>query len=149
MIIDNIKNKEIYYALGDGFKLGFDFIDKAVKENLEVGRYELDGNRVFALVQEYDSKTEGKLESHDNYIDIQYIISGEEEMFWQFRENYEETIPYNPEKDITFYKDNDVAVGLKFKAGDFAVFYPIDIHKPGMKIAESVPVRKIVVKIHI
>ena len=80
MIFDNIKNKELYLSINDGFKAGFDFIEKAIKENLPVGKYEIDGKKVWASVQEYLSKDEAKAEAHRNYIDIQYIVSGKESM---------------------------------------------------------------------
>ena len=54
MILDNIKNKELYYKLGEGFKIGLDFIDKCRCEGIKVGKYELDGKNVYANVQEYN-----------------------------------------------------------------------------------------------
>ena len=60
MIFDNIKNCKLYYGVNDGFEKAFDFIKKAVEENLEVGKYEIDGTNVYGLVQAYDSKTEDK-----------------------------------------------------------------------------------------
>ena len=56
MILDNIKNKELYYAINPDFKAGFDFIQKAVVENLLPGTYEIDNKRIYASVQEYNSK---------------------------------------------------------------------------------------------
>ena len=149
MILDNIKNKELYYKLGEGFKIGLDFIDKCRAEGIEVGKYELDGKNVYANVQEYNSKEEAKFENHDNYIDIQYILSGNEMMYWEDLAKCTEMIPYNPEKDVTFYNDTDSAVALEVNEDEFAVFFPNDVHKPGMKINESLPVKKILIKIHV
>ena len=149
MILDSLKNKELYYSLGEGFKLGLEFIEKCKKEGIEVGKYELDGKNVFANVQEYNSKEEAKMESHDNYIDIQYILKGEEMMYWEQRSKCTEMIAYNPEKDVTFYNDTEKAVALEVNEDEFAVFFPEDVHKPGMKIVESAPVKKILIKIHI
>ena len=56
MILDTMKNKELYYKLGEGFKKGFEFIEKCKAEGIEVGKYEIDGKNVFANVQEYNSK---------------------------------------------------------------------------------------------
>ena len=149
MILDTMKNKELYYKLGEGFKKGFEFIEKCKAEGIEVGKYEIDGKNVFANVQEYNSKEEAKFESHDNYIDVQYILKGNEMMYWEARDKCEEMIEYNPEKDVTFYKDTEEAVGLTVNEDEYAIFFPEDVHKPGMKIKESLPVKKIILKIHI
>lgn len=147
MIADSIENKKQYENLGDGFKLGFEFIEKCVAENLPAGKYELDGKNVYASVQEYDSKTEGRFEGHREYIDIQFIVSGEELMEWKQRSEAKANTEYNTEKDVEFFDVSD-AVGIPFKKNEFAVFFPNDVHRPGMKLNESVPVKKVVVKIH-
>ena len=149
MILDTMKNKELYYKLGEGFKKGFEFIEKCKAEGIEVGKYEIDGKNVFANVQEYNSKEEAKFESHDNYIDVQYILKGNEMMYWEARDKCEEMIEYNPEKDVTFYKDTEEAVALTVNEDEYAIFFPEDVHKPGMKIKESQPVKKIILKIHV
>ncbi len=149
MILDTMKNKELYYKFGEGFKKGFEFIEKCKAEGIAVGKYEIDGKNVFANVQEYNSKEEAKYESHDNYIDIQYILKGNEMMYWEAREKCEEMISYNPDKDVTFYKDTEEAVALTVNEDEYAIFFPEDVHKPGMKIKESLPVKKILIKIHI
>ena len=55
MIFDRIENCGNYAALGEKIQKGFDFIKKAVSENLPVGKYEIDGTNIFAMVQEYSS----------------------------------------------------------------------------------------------
>ena len=78
MIFDHVKNCEQYYSLHKNFEKAFDFIKRAVAENLPVGKYEIDGKDLYASVQEYQAKApeDGKFEGHRNYIDIQYIVSG-------------------------------------------------------------------------
>lgn len=146
MIIDNLKNKEQYMVYGKGFKMGFDFIDRCCRENLAEGRYDLDGNYVFALVQEYDSKTDGKYEGHEDYIDIQYIMSGVEVIEWKQRDESTSVSDYNKERDVEFF-DAEEPLRVPLKAGEFAILFTNDIHRPGMKLKESVPVKKVLVKI--
>ena len=150
MVFDNIRNCKMYYGVNERFEKAFDFIKKAVEENLEVGKYEIDGKEVYALVQEYDSKTEdkSKFEGHENYIDIQYVISGCE-MLGSADVNYTvATTEYNPEKDITFYENYYKATYCIAQEGDFCIFFPHDIHRPGMAYQDvPTPVRKIVVKV--
>lgn len=147
MIIDRIENKELYYAFGEGFKIGFDFIDKCRSENLPEGRYDLDGTDVFAVVQEYESKTEAKYEGHTEYIDIQYIVSGEEGIDWKMRDESVSVSDYNNERDVEFF-DAEEPLRIPLKTGEFTILFPNDIHRPGMRLKESVYVKKVLVKIH-
>lgn len=148
MIFDNIKNKELYLSINEGFKLGFEFIQKVERENLPVGKYEIDGKKVWASVQEYSSKDEAKAEAHRNYIDIQYIISGKEYMLNANIDLCESMIEYNGEKDVEFFKPCST-VRVEANAGDFAIFFPTDVHTPGLKVGENTPVRKVVVKVRV
>lgn len=148
MIYDNNKNKEKYYSLHDGFKLGFDFIQKAITKNLPVGKYEIDGKRVWASVQEYLSKDEAKAEAHRNYIDIQYIVSGKELMKVACIEKCKSKVEYNEEKDVEFFEPCG-NVELICEKGEYAIFFPTDVHTPGLKLNENEQVKKIVVKVQI
>ena len=150
MVFDNIKNRAIYEKMNDRFTLAFDFIEKVTREGAEIGRYELSGKDVFAMVQEYQPKeNSGTFESHKNYIDIQYILSGKEYMECANQENCEMLTPYDSEKDIAIYTCGGYRQRLECEDGDFAIFYPDDVHNPGVKLFESRVVRKIVVKIKV
>ena len=128
-----------------------DFIKKACEENLPVGKYEIDGKNLYAMVQEYNTKatTEGRFEAHRKYADIQYVISGMEIMEYVHLAKVDDDTDYDGDKDIVFFKYDDPATNVVVSDGDFAVFMPEDVHKPGMKIKESAPVKKILIKIHI
>ena len=80
MIVDSIKNYQKYVGVNLKFEKAFAFIEKAVKENLEVGRYEIEGDDIRGSISEYVTKDEKdcKYEGHRKYIDIQYVISGVE-----------------------------------------------------------------------
>lgn len=147
MIFDTLENAEIYACCHVGFALGFDFIRRAEKEQLPAGRYELDGDRVYAMVQEYEThENNGRFEAHRNYIDIQYIASGREIMEYADLKKCTETVPYT--EDIAFYTAKE-QVRMKFDPDTFAIFFPNDAHDPG--IAYGIPswVRKIVIKVRV
>ena len=152
MIFDNVMNCEKYYSCHPKFKAAFDFIKQAIDENLPVERYHLEGAEMFAFVQEYDTKLpeETMFEGHRNYIDIQCIVSGLEVMESVDLSKAEVKVPYDSEKDVGFYMDSAKALRAVFETGDFAVFFPHDIHKPGM-CADGVKAaaKKIVVKVHV
>ena len=152
MIFDNIKNCKMYYDLNSNFEKAFAFIHKAMEEELEVGKYEIDGNDVYAIVQSYDSKLKenSTFEGHENYIDIQCVLEGCEILGVVDVEKAVIKDEYNPERDIAFYEDCDCASYCVAGQGDFCVFYPHDIHRPCIAV-DNLPskVRKIVVKIRI
>lgn len=152
MIFDNIKNCEMYYAVNSKFEKAFDFIKKAVAENYEVGKYEIDGKEIYAMVQNYDSKLKEncKFEGHNNYIDIQYIVDGRELMGCIDISKATSGEEYNTEKDVKKYDVSDIASYCVAEKGEFCIFYPHDIHGPSMAF-DNIPsnVTKIVVKVRI
>lgn len=150
MIFDNIKNRALYEGMNERFAVAFNFIEKVTREGAELGKYELCGSDVFAMVQEYEPKEDsGVFEAHKKYIDIQYILSGKEYMECAKEENCTLKDAYIEARDIAFYSCNGHHVSLDCEDGDFAIFFPHDIHKPGVKLAEGEKVRKIVVKVRV
>ena len=150
MIIDHIHNRKYYEAMNPDFTLAFDFIEQVVSEGAELGRYELDGSRVYAMVQEYEGKECGEiLEGHRNYLDIQFILSGKEYMEAASPSACLVETEYNPQKDIAFYTCHGNKVTMMLGAGEFALFYPEDLHMPGLRSPEGGVIRKIVVKIRL
>jgi len=150
MIIDIAKNMATYENLSEKFKQAFEFLSNQDLENLEIGRYELDSDNLFVLIQEYTGKKEekeSKCEAHKKYIDIQYIISGVEKMGYAPIDTLEIVDPYNETKDVLFAKfKGDFTV---FNKDMFAIFFPQDAHKPGVEVIEGTTIKKAVVKIKI
>ena len=119
------------------------------------GRYE-DSDRMYHMVQRYVTKShaEARWESHEYWIDIQYMKSGEERMdILVSKEGLKET--ERPEgADCIFYEKADAKnlsgeQTLRMGAGMLAVYYPEDIHKPGISVESPCEVEKIVFKIHV
>ncbi len=151
MIADTLNNCKMYYGINDKFEAAFDFLKKAVAENLPTGKYEIDGSELYASVQEYTTKSaeEGKSEGHRNYIDIQYIVSGIEAVEVVDISKAKLMTEYSIENDIEFYEKSDKAGKIVIEAGEYGIFYPNDIHKPGLSFKEATAVKKIVVKVKI
>ena len=82
MIFDSIENAEIYFGLGEKFKTAFEFINSTDFDSVKDDRIEIDGENIFALLQRYETKNpeHAAWESHRKYIDIQYMVSGAENM---------------------------------------------------------------------
>lgn len=147
MILDKIENADFYTAISENLKKGFDYLKSTDFKNAEVGKYEIDGKEVFAMVSEYDSKAheDCRPEAHRAYADIQYIISGREAIGYTPLNGQTATTEFNAEKDIIFYSGETVQVNLE--AGMFAVFFPQDVHRPCMQIDGPEKVKKVVVKV--
>lgn len=150
MIADTIKNRHLYSAISPRIKTALEYIAKTDFSKTEPGRIELDGSNLFVLVQAYDSipKEQGKWECHRNYIDIQYIADGVEQIGCNSTVKMTVKTPYNPEKDIEILEGEGDYVTLS--KGSYGIFFPEDAHQP--KIAPGNvpgPVKKIVVKVKI
>ena len=103
-------------------------------------------------VQEYETRPadERKFEGHKNYIDIQYIVSGSEAMEVCDVKRMVSATEYDPEKDCAFFTATEKTTHLALSTGDYAIFFPDDIHKPGISPDENaVFVKKIVAKVRI
>ena len=147
MILDNIANIDKYVCLHPRFAKAFEFVKDLNLETLAAGsKFEIDGKNIHASVsaKEGVKAAEAKFEAHDNYFDIQVCPSGSETIGWSPRDSVKEIkTPYNPEKDVTFFADKPHTY-FQLKAGQFAIFYPEDVHAP--MIGEEV-IKKLVVKI--
>lgn len=147
MIVDKIENTGQYSNLGDRIQKSLDFIRKADLKKLQPGRYDIDGDNIFALISEYQTKaeSEGKLEAHRKYIDVQYMINGEELMGYAPLGNQEILESYNEENDIEFFHGEKVFI--KVTEGMFAIFFPEDAHMPGINVNGKSSVKKLVIKV--
>lgn len=147
MILDRLENASVYSTLSSNLKKGFDYLKTADLKALPVGRHEIEGCDVFALVSEYNSKEweECRLEAHRTYADIQYIISGREMIGHVMLNDQEVLIPYDADKDIVFFTGGTSP--LLLEQGMFAVFFPQDIHRPCMQVKGPEWVKKVVVKV--
>jgi YhcH/YjgK/YiaL family protein len=152
MVLDNVKNSKLYFNLNDKFKAAFDFIDKAVSGNYDAGKYEINGQDLYANIDVYNTKlaADGKFEGHKKYIDVQYVVSGTEAMKVVDDKNTVANSQDNAPNDCMFYQDSELSSVIIVEQGSFAIFYPNDIHMPGLAL-NDIPskVKKIVVKVKI
>lgn len=148
MVFDKLQNCERYAVLHPDFEVAFARARELFEKNAENGTYEIRGKSVYANVSTYPTKQEGLYEAHDRYIDIQIMLSGEEEIYVLDRAGLEEVEPYNVEKDYALYQSAQKSTVAYLRPGDFCILYPNDAHKPCIapdgKIGES---KKIVVKV--
>jgi len=149
MITDTLTQCRRYTSLSPRFSAAFKFLEE-LPVDMASGRYPLDGEDCFALVQTYNTKplAEAKFEAHRKYIDIQFIQAGRETILWTPLATLTETLePYAAEKDVAFFATPPHVIPLHLRAGDFAIFFPEDGHAPGVEYSGSTEVRKTVIKV--
>lgn len=148
MIYDKIDNIAIYKGLSKDIYEGLAFLG-GVGQEIEVGVHVINP-LVRAIVSEYETKEQNEMgyEAHREYIDIQYLISGEEKICCVPLEYLKEKVAYNEEKDVAFYEEADVKPQeLLLGNGYFAILYPQDGHMPQLCVKAPTAVKKVVVKV--
>jgi YhcH/YjgK/YiaL family protein len=146
MVTDHISRADTFASLGTGFQRAFAFLRRSDLSALPVGTHELDGQRIYALVQEYQTKRadEGKWEAHRKYIDVQFIVSGRER-FGFAQVNRMPAGAYDEAKDME--RPTGEGAFTELRAGEFIILWPGEPHMPGMALVEPAAVKKVVVKI--
>lgn len=148
MILDTIQQANRYLTLNPGFAAAFAFLDRPDLPELPVGRYEIDGDKVYALVQRQPGHKPdaGKLEAHRKYIDIQVVLGGVDTMGWRPTPTCAGiALPYSDEKDVMLFTDQPTA-WTAVGPGEFAIFFPEDAHLPMISDGE---LYKVVLKVHV
>lgn len=133
MIICSFKDLPRYEALNPNFKKAFDWVMKTDLAKLELGKVEIDGEKVFALVQKYKTQavSEKFFEAHRKYIDIQIIVNGAEKMDCADTSLLSELKPYDESRDFQEL-DGKTIETVDLVPNIACVLFPEDAHKPGL-----------------
>lgn len=111
---------------------------------------EIEGREVYAILSEYDVKTReaAKIEGHREYIDVQYIYEGREQIGYADLREALGAIDYDAEKDIYFCQARKLSL-VQLDAGEGAILYPDDLHAPCIGVQPGEHVKKIVFKVKV
>jgi YhcH/YjgK/YiaL family protein len=148
MIKDKLNNATTYCNISENLKIGFDWLKNTDLKLIADGKYTISDN-VYANVQSYETKDDAPFEAHKKYIDIQYMIEGEEFVEIADYNNTEITVDYDSVKDIEFLKCNKQKDIFRLQAGSFLVLFPQDAHKPALNPNKKLFVKKVIVKVGI
>jgi len=147
MVFDSLDKAAFYYNLSPHIKRGLSFLENTPNlMDLPVGRVEIDGDNVFALVQEYETKSFNKdmWEAHKKYFDIQFIVQGTESIKVSRIEDMTPNTKYHPDGDYWLFSGEGDSI--KITNNQFTILGPEDIHQPGISIEKPQKIKKIVVK---
>ncbi|MDE2223520.1 MAG: YhcH/YjgK/YiaL family protein [Candidatus Omnitrophica bacterium] len=111
------------------------FINNYDCANLIDGETEIKGRQLFVRIMSYEPKpaAENRFETHRNYMDVQYVISGAELMQTARPEDLKALTEYDEKGDYQFFQADGPVSGQVVKAGEFAVFYPLEPHRPSCR----------------
>ena len=149
MIQDKLEHACTYYGISARLKQGFEWLKNNDMVNMPDGKHIIDGDKIFANVQSYDTKDDAPFEGHRKYIDIQYMIKGTEKVGVTDYLNCSATEEYSEEKDIEFLKSNVESDYQILQEGNFLVFFPQDAHQPALDNNQKRFVKKVIVKVAI
>lgn len=148
MIIDLLTNASRYYKLGPHFEKAFNYLRDTDLSKVEKGKYEIDGTTIFAIVNEYDTVAVvgEQLEGHKKYIDVQYIVAGEELIGHHWWQGQAPSKAYDSDADFWLFGEAPLFFS-RLQMGQFAIFWPEDLHMPNLKVEAPGRVKKVVIKI--
>lgn len=148
MITDKIENIDTYKYIP---QYAIDFI-KNLTSDVNIGRYKLN-DEDFANVETYITKnlSDAKYEKHNKYIDIQLLLKGEEKIYYKDSKALSNiSVPYNQDRDISFYSDSVEGEYIKLDGTNFVMLFPHEAHAPQVNSGTlNENVLKAVVKIKI
>ena len=148
MIIGKLKDLNRYFGLSKNIDDAISYVLNTDLLSLELGRYEL-SEGVIVNRQQYYGKTDPFAESHRDFIDLQIVLKGKEKMGYADLSNLTVRVmeDYNPDIDLAKYYVDDGCY-YEMSEDSFALIFPEDIHRPGMKVDDNI-IEKVVVKIKV
>lgn len=150
MILDQIKNASFYKDVLPAITVALEKMASYAPDHYPVGRVNIDGDDLFLLLNDYQTHApeEALFEAHQKYIDVMYMVEGEEIIYVKPTETLSAvTQPYDPEKDVLLAKLDCDATPVRLTAGSFIVLFPQDAHAPACFETAPGNVKKIIAKV--
>ena len=148
MIVSKLSDAQRYSDLHPRFSEAFEFLRASASSSLEDGKHEIAGEDLFAVVWSGMGKgqAEAVLECHRLYVDVQYVVSGEDLIGWQSLSECERVKQkYDTATDLAFFFDRP-RTWYRVPTGTAAILFPEDVHAP---LGGTGSLKKIVVKVRI
>ena len=144
MIHANVKNNDFYKHIDDKIAL---CLEKSITldENTPCGKYVLSED-IYVNVTQYTPKSAdgANAETHNDYADIQLILSGEEYIGYAKTSLLSPITDYDANNDIRFWQGKLALIAMQ--KGDWTLFMPGEAHAPGLTKSQG-DVKKAIFKI--
>lgn len=149
MIYDVKENLKQYRGIGNNLDRAIEYLMHADFSGLDAGKYPLSGDEMFALLQIPETKKReyALWESHRQYIDIQFLLRGSEQIGFQKTKELAISKEYDFQKDITFYHENNQGFFVNLSSDSFVICFPTDAHMPLVCPEKPQAIRKVIVKV--
>ena len=152
MILDTMENAKQYVGLNPNVDCILEAMKAYTPDNYPGGRVELDGSRLFMLLNSYETHELGDSlsEAHRKYVDVMYMVEGEETIYVKPTSQLQNvTKEYDPAIEALLAKTDADVTPVLLKAGSFVVLFPQDAHTPACHANGPCNVKKIIGKVQI
>ena len=141
--ITNIEDAKKYFDIPSE---AIEFLKNASLET-ENKRYDF-GEFCYVNVQSCDTKDETPLmEAHEKYVDIQYLISGDEKIYYTPKADLGIIKPYSEGGDAALYEFDNKSEAVVYTSGEAVILYPEEAHLPNRAVKEPKTIKKAVIKV--
>lgn len=149
MIFSSINANDDISKYPKGIRMALNYLSGKDFTRMEPGTYPVMGKDIYAILMDIVTAPakEKRAESHMDYLDVQFVVSGRERLGFVPMYGNEAVVDCNVESDIYFYGDITNENFVEAVSGCYSIFFPNDIHRPGCMAGESENVRKVVVKV--
>lgn len=128
-----------------------DIIERTDFTKKDDGTIKIDADDLYYILTTYNTSNdieEKPAEAHRKFIDLQYILYGEEKIGYADYRNPKMLLKeYDEGSDAEFFKRIEDESFFVLKKGMYAVFFPEDVHRPGLTNKETRGIRKVIFKI--
>ena len=131
------------------WQTAYEFLLKTDLGCLNEGKYNLLDDGTYATITDYQTKDQdtAKYEAHQKYVDIQFVVSGDEYIEILPLDMLEEKPDYDSTADIKFFESTKNGEMRYADNTCFFIFFPENVHKPCLQTDSVKTVRKLVVKV--
>lgn len=147
MVFDKNENLSRYISKKDATAI-LKFL-KSVTSETKLGKYELDGERLFAIVTELQTrdKEAAILEAHNLYLDFHFPLNVPEKNQFYHRGDMIEKVAYDKKCEAALYHFPAKKNELILNPGYFTLYFTDDAHAPSLAVGKPKMLRKVIVKL--
>ncbi len=148
MITGNIKDCKRYSSMNCAFERAFGFLQTLTESSIQEHIEESNVCGGISVIKKSDTFEDGKpkcFEAHRKYIDIHYVVEGEERFGYAHVDRLKPMTDYDEKEDYQLLTGE--ASFLLLRPGDFCITYPEDAHMPCLACGDNDVVKKVILKI--